>query len=191
MEEIFVPLKIKNFEDCKISNYGRFMSPKGKMRKLKFLQGTWRIDIIKKRGGREVARLANFSIAKLVYTHFAEKVPSGEFYVHYKDGDHNNLRFDNLAISIGEPTQEQIDIYNKGVYACVKHAVRNSGFYYLKKDGLDIDNIIAQSCFLAWKHLAIFDGRNFYGFCKMCVKYACLKEYRNFKVMRYYDTLSI
>lgn len=53
MEEIFVPLKIKDFEDCKISNFGRFKSAKGKIRKPRLVDGTLRIDISKKKMARE------------------------------------------------------------------------------------------------------------------------------------------
>ena len=188
MEEIFVPLKVKNFEDFKISNYGRMLSAKGKIMKLVMIAGTLRYDIKKRKGGQVVARMARWSAAQLVYAHFAEKAPKGKSHIRYKDGDPTNLRIDNLELAVKEPTQEQIDIYTKDILACVKHAVAHSGYYDARKRGIDIDNVIAESCYRIWRHLAWYNTKySFYGFCKRYVEYVYLTELQSIKNVVYVE----
>lgn len=183
MEEIFVPLKIKGFEDCKTSNFGRFMSGKGKIRKPRLVDGTLRIDISKKKNGKRVARLANYSLAKMVYIHFSEVVPKGDFEIKYKDGDRLNCMFDNLNLAVGTPTEEQIENYKKSIFPCVIHIIRHSPFYDYVKIGFDIDNCIGESCYLVWKYLKSYNSEkiSFYKFCKKYVRIALITEYNNYK----------
>lgn len=186
MEEVFVPLKIRGFEDCKISNFGRFMTTKGKIKKPRFIDGTLRIDLRKIKNKETIARLQNISLAHLVYTHFSNHIPKGEFYVKYKDGNRLNCHIDNLAVAIHNPTVEQIKAYEINVIACVKDIIRKSSFFQCFKSGFDIDNCIGESCYLIWKYLSNWEKQktSFYYFCKKYVRIALLQEYKSYKIMR-------
>lgn len=190
MEEIFVPLKIKGFEDCKVSNFGRFMSQKGKIRKPRVIDGTLRMDFKKIKDKKVIARLNNISVAHLVYTHFADNIPNCDFYVLYRDKDRMNCCIDNLQIAINTPSERQIEVFNNQATACIKHIIRKSSFYDYYRYGFDIENVIGESYYLIWKYLSCWheDIISFYKFCTKYVRIALLQEYKNFKVMRYYDS---
>lgn len=185
MEEIFVPLKIKDFEDCKISNMGRFMTSKGKIKKPEMRNGTLRIDISKKKNGVRVARLPYCSLSRLVYIHFADCIPTNDFEIQYKDGNRLNCRFDNLKLAFGVPTAEQIQIYNDNVFSCVQSICSKSSWWGYRKNGFDMENCIAESYCLIWKYLSQYNPEySFYGFCKRYVRVAFLNEYKNSRIFR-------
>lgn len=184
MQEVFVPLKIEHFEDFKISNYGNFITGKGKTPKTFMQDGTLRIQAKKKKNHKIIARLNNLSVAKLVYVHFADNVPDCDFQVLHIDGDNYNCRFDNLKLSIGEPTEEQKEIYVRLVEQCVNHYLIYSGKKgCCVKNGIDYENIIGESYLLIYKHLFQYDitRNSFYSFCTRYIKMAFLNEYNKMK----------
>lgn len=178
MEEIFVPLKIDKFEDFKISNFGRIMTPKGKFRTPFLDKGTLKVDIKKKKNHKIIARMENYSIAHLVYMHFSDNIPDCKFCIKYKDGNRLNVRFDNLALAIGKATPEQIDDYNNSAIKCVKHFLSHSSYWYINY--IDRDNVIQESLLLIWKYLKNYNKKyqTFYNFCTKYIKIACHKEYK-------------
>lgn len=182
MKEIFVSLNIKGFEDCKISNFGRFMTHKGKIKKPEYKNNCWYIDLSKRKtiNGKQVrADRLLASVPQLVYNHFGNSVPSERFIVRCIDGNPYNCRIDNLRVSIKGRTDKQIEKYDKEVLKCVKHSLFKSRWAIYQKEGFDIDNVIGNSCLLIWRYLGNYDTeKSFYSFCKKYVKYACKSEYK-------------
>ena len=177
MQEEFVYLKEKNFEDCQISNFGTVISSKGKIVKPYYKNKCLNIDIKKIKNKKVIDRLV-CSVSQLVYKYFGKDVPNCDFKVRHIDGNVYNLRIDNLKIYETNKTQQQIEVYNKLVIPTCKHIFFNSS--YAKDSSLDIDNILGNAYMFVWKYLGNYDiTKSFYIFCLKYVKVACITEYKN------------
>lgn len=105
--------------------------------------------------------------------------------VYNLDGDINNCAIENLKLSkayTAKPTEEQIAVYEKEVFACVKHYFKIQGWIESQKFGIDIDNAMGNAYLWIFKYLPAYTiGTSFYCFCAKYCRIAFKYEYKSEK----------
>lgn len=192
MEEIFVNLKIKGFENYKIGNNGTLISEKGKSKKPLMRNGTPVYDCKKIINKKVAFRMNNIPVAQLVYRHFKNDTKE-DIYIYHKDGNKLNNNVDNLISYVdNKRTPELIDLFNNLATIGVKTYIKQHLFKVLNL--VDYEDVIQEGLYLIWKYLPAFDIFNcenvngaFIGFCKKYARIAFLREYKN---VRYYQVVT-
>lgn len=181
------------WDDYQISNFGRVISPRGKvLNPISLKSGkSYNVICILKKTVHGKERRKNANLAVEVYRYF------GEGYVHraqvvHRDGNKFNNRIDNLFIARAytvKPSQEQTDKIPE-IIPCVKSCLCASGVMQYKRDGMDIDNIFGEAVFLCWKYLSQYSTKtSFYAYCRKYTRLSLLQEWKKFK--RYRSEISL
>lgn len=170
------------FDGYKISNFGRVVSAFG--RELKPYKANdrgyteYRVSLAIKRGGVYIHR-------KIIRIHLEVFKRFGSGYVegariYHIDGNKLNNRIDNLTMCRGytvAPNEIQLKRYQSDIISCVKHYMKKRDIFSMSTAGLDVDNIIGESCLLAYKHLSQWsEGSSFYAFVRKYTDFAIARE---------------
>ena len=76
-------------------------------------------------------------------------------------------------------------LHEKNIISCVKDYFHKQGYFECEKQGMDIDNTLAETYLLCYKHLSQFViGTSFYSFCRKRAKWTFNNHYRKFCVER-------
>ena len=174
------------FAEYKISNFGRLKNAKNKdckiaLKKDRQYQYPYvNINIRRKSGNARLFR----PLAQVVYEAFGENYTKRAT-VYHKDNNLFNCRLDNLYISrcyMVNPSQEQINIYEKQIKSCVLHLFRVKNWIYANHYGFDIDNCMGDCYLLIYQHLSQFKvGTSFYSFVAKYATMVFKTHYKKFK----------
>lgn len=186
MEEIWKDLEFEGIQGWKISNLGRIMTSKGKIKKPEAhttdLCDKINVHVELKQIHKKKRIRKIISVGHWVYKLFSDKQPPCEnFNIFHKDGNPFNNTIDNLKCGCRDAfthDEKNLDIFKNDVYKCVKHYLHKSQWLGYEKKGFDIDNVIQESVFNIWKYLYKYEkSRSFYSFCKKYTKMCAIAEY--------------
>lgn len=193
IEEVWKDLEFDGIHGYKISNYGRVMTPKGKIKKLEMHEAevgdkiNVRVELKQILNGVRMRKV--ISVGHWVYKLFSDDPPKfADFNIYHIDGNPENNRIDNLRCACTtncQATEEQMRIFNKSVYKCIKHYLKCRGWTEYQDVGLDVDSIIQESAVAVWKYLHQYTtDRSFYGFVKRYTRMCALAEFNKWN--KYY-----
>ena len=179
-----------------VSNFGNVRTKKNKLKhKPYFKQNVLKVDLCRK--------MRSLSVARLVYNEFADEPAPSDCKVIHIDKNPLNCRFDNLRLRAGYgmiPTQEQLNIFNKQVYPCVKYILfriknikPNTKFW----GGFEVDDLIQDCVTTIYQVLPIYDfSVEFLTFCHsiinkwhICNKYIVENHDQRKQAMLYLENL--